>query len=324
MAARGGHSTSWWRAAALAGTLAALAGALWLLDWRALLSLASSIPLHSVLACAAFCALTHTLIAVRWALIVTPDGGAVQWRECAVSLHASLFNLVTPSALGADVYRVLAGGERRGGRTGSAGFVLIERLLGVLGQAVVYVAAYAVLSAGGGVAAAVAPSSQGGNGVFLSPALVLTVASLAIVLVLVKGPSAVAARAGAASPALGGALRTLAGVTRYRARSLSRPVILSVAAAGFWVMAASPLALSLGLALDPLQLALVVVLTEFSRLIPLSIQGIGVREATFALLASQLGADAAVAFVVCAMTYLLNYVVVGVLGAAAAVIVARG
>ena len=60
-----------------------------------------------------------------------------------VALHASIFNLVTPAAIGADAYRVVNHTRRRGGRPRSAGLVLLERLFGLGSQAFVYILAFA-------------------------------------------------------------------------------------------------------------------------------------------------------------------------------------
>ena len=54
----------------------------------------------------------------------------VKAREMLQFLYAGLFNLVTLGAIGADIYRVVDGTRREGGRVGSAGFVMLERLLG--------------------------------------------------------------------------------------------------------------------------------------------------------------------------------------------------
>ena len=45
------------------------------------------------------------------------------------------------------------------------------------------------------------------------------------------------------------------------------------------------------------------ILTEFARLVPISIQGIGVREATFAELTGLAGGSPEAGFVVCALLY---------------------
>jgi hypothetical protein len=63
------------------------------------------------------------------------------------------------------------------------------------------------------------------------------------------------------------------------------------------------------------------VVTECARLLPISIQGIGVREVTFASLAAQAGVAAAPAFAACATAYALHLLLGGLIGIAARTLV---
>jgi hypothetical protein len=63
------------------------------------------------------------------------------------------------------------------------------------------------------------------------------------------------------------------------------------------------------------------VVTECARLLPISIQGIGVREVTFASLAAQAGVAAAPAFAACATAYALHLLLGGFIGIAARTLV---
>jgi hypothetical protein len=56
----------------------------------------------------------------------------------------------------------------------------------------------------------------------------------------------------------------------------------------------------------------IAMVTECARLLPISIQGIGVREATFAALAVQAGGAAAPAFAACATADTLHFLLSGV------------
>jgi hypothetical protein len=100
-------------------------------------------------------------------------------------------------------------------------------------------------------------------------------------------------------------------------------VALSVCAVAAWIFAALPLASSAGLDIGIPALAAAVILTEFARLLPISVQGIGVREATFSALVAQMGGDASAGFVVCAVLYLVNYVVIAAAGFLAWIVLQR-
>jgi hypothetical protein len=306
-------------------TLVALAVAIWLVDWRQLLEAASRISPVGIVTCLALALLSHLLLALRWSLIATPRQTLTDqsqatrqrvdlWRyglECLVYLHASLFNLITPAALGADVHRIVRGRGRAGGRQATAGFVVLERVLGVSAQAAVFVTAYAACK-----------WFDRRDGLPMPPVFFVSALAMTSVLAMMfLGVSlfllwARAQVEGRKHRVLEG-LQTVAQAIRTTPLRFAMLFFLSIAAVASWIAAATPLVLDTALALSPFALAMVVILTEFSRLIPISLQGIGVREGTFALLTADLGADAAAGFTVCALLYLLNYVMVGGMGVAA-------
>lgn len=299
----------------IAITVAALALAVVMIDWRALLAAANRLSLQAILACLALCLLTHLLIALRWSLIVAADAPrqgrvALGLREALTALHSQVFNLVTPGGLGADVHRVAGGAERRGGRAGSAGYVVLERLLGVAAQSGLFLLAFALAPPSGMQVASARIFALIAAGIVLA-ACATWIGSGVLASWMHEVPSRSRAR--------------LARMADLAAMALSAPPLrlaglfaLSLIAAAAWVAAALPLANDIGLNLPVASLVMVTVITEFSRLLPISVQGIGVREATFAVLTVEFGGNAADGFVVCAVLYLVNYLVVGLLGLAAA------
>jgi hypothetical protein len=62
--------------------------------------------------------------------------------------------------------------------------------------------------------------------------------------------------------------------------------------------------------LDHAVVGMIAIITEFARLLPISLQGIGVREATFAFFAARAGGPSAAAFATCATAYALHFAVV--------------
>jgi hypothetical protein len=99
--------------------------------------------------------------------------------------------------------------------------------------------------------------------------------------------------------------------------------LLSIAAVGAWIGAAAVLASAVGLQFSLDKIGAVTILTEFARVVPISVQGIGVREATFAWLTAELGGVAEAGFIACALVYALNFLVVACLGTIAG-FVAKG
>ncbi len=291
--------------------------AFWFLDWRALVETASRMSISAVVASLAFCLLTHLLIALRWSMIATgqdapgESGTSRAWNEFLVSLHASLFNLITPAALGADLHRIVAGKGREGGRAGSAGFILLERLLGILAQFAIFVGAYSIFRWGSGTNGGPLPPA------FTWAATIFAVGSAAIFVGLVVIAPMAPMWLGERKQRGASVSLAMAEGVRTSGPRLIALMGLSFAAVASWVAASAPLAADAGLTTSLWGLAMIVVITEFARLMPISVQGIGIRESAFAVFSAQLGADAAAGFTVCALLYLLNYVVVAGLGASA-------
>jgi glycosyltransferase 2 family protein len=321
------------RAATWAVTALVLAAAIWLIDWRVLAENSARLSAGALLACIVLCVGTHLLLALRWTLIATVTVPARYLPELLVALHYSLFNLVTPGAIGSDAVRIVGGKSRAGGRVGSAGFVLLERLLGLLAQCLVFLVAFTLVWWRQD-----APMPAAG----LAAVLVLVPAAAAITAVLagvalisvppvLPGWTGIAGRiAHFAHNLLQGlqtSLNVVAGTTSADRRQvfarLALLLAISIAGVLSWAVAVVPLARAIGLDLGFPVLAMIVVMTELARLLPVSPQGIGVREAVFALLAAQFGASAAAGFTVCALLYTLNAVVIGGVGLAAGLAVGR-
>jgi hypothetical protein len=99
---------------------------------------------------------------------------------------------------------------------------------------------------------------------------------------------------------------------------------LALAALVTWLVCVGIIAEASGVGLRPSIIVMLAVVTQCVRLLPISIQGIGVREATFASLAAQFGGAAAPAFAACATVYALHFFLSGVLGMAARATFAYG
>lgn len=296
-----------------AATLATIAVAVHVLDWRALAAAAGRIDAAAVAACCLACVATHLILAFRWARIAGSPEERTAGAEALIAMHASLFNLVTPTALGADLYRVANSPGSRARRTG---LVLLERVLGVWAQAAIYLAALAATAVTGGF-----PDTAGG--VFVAPGAALGAVALAIMLLPAIAsrlfPDSSPRRAG-----LHGLLGDVAGALARNGRERSAWLAcLSLAAVVAWVAAAAALAGGAGLTVPLPALAMITILAEFARLLPLTVQGIGVREAAFAWGAQAAGGQAEVGFVLGAVLYGVNYLVVIALGLASLGLAAR-
>jgi uncharacterized membrane protein YbhN (UPF0104 family) len=161
------------------GTLAAIALALWLIDWRALLAAFAHLSPGVLLLSAVFSIATALLLAGRWAILAARPGDRIGPQEFHDALVGQAFNLITPAALGADAYRVVMAGGREGGRTPAMAMLALERLLGFVAYAAAFLLSFAV-----GVDD-LANETMGGVAIFFAGTLVV----LAVLFVAARYPA---------------------------------------------------------------------------------------------------------------------------------------
>jgi len=285
------------------GTTVALLLVLSLVDWSALVHAWRDLSLAVILGAAAASIIATLLQAYRWVVLVAGATAGDRRKAFRHALVGQSFNAVTPAAVGGDAYRVAVARDLPGGRARATGLVVLERLVGVAAFAMIYLIAYASMAAEGAPPAVFSAAAVA----FLAPAafplLILAVMrmrlELAVERLLPQRLSWVA-----------GAVAAVSTVTPAR---LLAVLGLSIAGAVSWIFCVGILAYGAGLALAPGALTGAVIVAEFARLLPISIQGIGVREATFAWLATEAGAAAAPAVVACATAYALHFFLVTVI-----------
>ena len=108
----------------LFGTLIALGGALWILDWSALLHAFARLSAGTVLLASLFSVATTVILAIRWAILMAGRHENYSGRAFNDALVGQVFNLITPAAVGADAYRVVVAGDREGGRVRAVAMVV--------------------------------------------------------------------------------------------------------------------------------------------------------------------------------------------------------
>ena len=290
---------------AIAGSVMAVAMLAAVFDWHALLSSAARMTPSTLLGSGLLCGVTSLILALRWAMIATPAAAPLQSVEMLVALQAAIFSLITPAAIGGDVFRVTSGAGQRIRRLG---LVLVERLFGVWAQSCVY--AIAVLLAPWPV-----PPVLSRAGWIFTP---LAAGGVVVILAMPR------LRVSDSGRLLRGRVADLtAALTGHSTGKRVALASLSFAGVLSWVAASYTMARGGGMPLTLAQVATITIVTEFARLLPVAVQGIGVREAVFAWLSHLLGASAEEGFVVCALVYGVNAVVIGGLGCAASVVLPR-
>ena len=293
--------------AGLFGTLIAIAVALAVLDWTTLARAFAQLSFGDLAAAAALSLLTTVLLSIRWAILAAPPGMRLGGREFRDALVSHVFNLVTPASAGADAYRVMIARDREGGRGRAASLVILERLIGIGGYALIFLLCYAMAGRDGSAAAVFSASAS----VFALVSALPIVTLLLTRLVASHTHLWIGARIPVTLKAM---LGGLVGVRPTRAA-----MVMGVSTLGTttWLACVSVLVNATGVGLALAVVGMIAIVTEFSRLLPISVQGIGVREATFAFLAGQAGGSSEAAFAACATVYALHFALVALVALAA-------
>jgi uncharacterized protein (TIRG00374 family) len=264
------------------------------------------IPLWVLLAVVGLNVAMMVLQAVRWRLLLRAMRSPVPFSNLVEGYYVcTFFNAFLPTSVGGDVVRVLYATDAAGSRSVSLATALIERFLGFLVLIPMSLAGYALLRA---------PLPNGRLVLALEGVCVVALAAGAMVLdrnvmsrIVPRPLRALLERR------LGGLLERLRRVYAEIARLRKMPGALlgafamSVLARAVWIAGGVLLGRALGLPLAPAHYFIIIPLVELVRTIPVSLNGMGVREWAFALLYAPLGATEtqSVAFSLAVYTLLL-------------------
>ena len=232
----------------------------------------------------------------RWGLLLAAQGVEVPGRTLTSSfLVATFFNNFLPSNIGGDVVRIADTARAAGSRTLAATVVLADRGLGLLG--LILLAAIAATVAGGpGLADGPVPA------VWLWAGFAAATAAAAPALLLPGGLVRLLAPIRRIHPEwIGPRLERLGGVLA-RFRDAPGPLLACFAGAvlvqlllvGFYAAVAH----AIGVGVSPWHMAVVVPVSFVVQMIPLSVNGFGLREATFSFYFARLGLPIEAALVI--------------------------
>jgi uncharacterized membrane protein YbhN (UPF0104 family) len=239
------------------------------------------------------------LLYARWYAMLRPLSLASAREHARIYLWATFLNSFTPANVGGDVYRVAALAGPSASRTSLVGLLLRERVLGLLGYLIGFVGAVLVSRAQGPV-----------DRVFAVGAVAAGIAAIAVLqlprLLPLLGRNRLVRHRPWPSRAIAFAARST------HLGEGNRPALLiaiSLAAWLAWAGAVAVVGTALGLHLGLAAVAAVASLSELVRLVPVTLQGIGVRESAFAVLATSAGSTPEAAFATATLAYLLLTVV---------------
>ena len=230
----------------------------------------------------------------RWGLLLDAQGVHVPGRALTGSfLVATFFNNFLPSNIGGDVIRIADTARPARSRTLATTVVLVDRGLGLLG--LVLLAAVAASVVGDTGASPVPPALlwAGFAGAAVASIAVLLAPSWIITLLgplRRLHPEWVGARLESLGEVLGRFRRARAAV----AGCFAGAVLVQAILVGFY----AAIAHAIGVGISPWHMAVLVPVSFLVQMLPVSVNGFGVREATFSFYFAQLGLPIEAALVI--------------------------
>lgn len=246
---------------------------------------------------------TSTVIVVswRWQLLLTSQNAKVPFGQ-VVSLYfiGFFFNNFLPTSIGGDIYRVWGAGKDSGKRAISAASVVVERLLGLLAVSALAILAMLVVR-------------QVADASIRAFVLIIFGGSMVLLLALFfsRGISKFL-KALTRKFSLWGLgqrlMRFYEAVTLYRRkkRILISAFVISIVYQLFIVLFSYLVARGLGLGIAWHYFILFVPVTVIMSWLPISINGVGVRETGYVLLLSKIGHSSSEALTLSLLIYGLS------------------
>lgn len=291
-------------------SVALLGIAAYFLDWRSLINILSVLSPASFCAAILIAVLQFLPVSFRWFMLVRAvRSERFLWhlRHYCMSIFMNTF---TPANIGGDIYRFVM--LRCNGRRY---FVLLALLRERLAGLYSYLTGYLVFWVG----------------------YIVVTAQRSLVLDLLAGAILIVQVGLWGMPVLLGSIRrrgwfvtcrrikvvmdTCWRASRFKSiREFLSLFILSMTALGIWYATILYLADVMEIKIEPAALGIVVVLAELIRLLPISIQGIGLREGAYAYVFTLVGASGEAGFALAAVGYLALTVAIFLMGFIGAVL----
>jgi glycosyltransferase 2 family protein len=230
----------------------------------------------------------------RWGLLLGAQGVPVPARTLTGSfLVATFFNNFLPSNIGGDVIRIADTARPAGSKTLAATVVLVDRGIGLLGLVLLAAVAGSVIGDGGAspVPARLLWAGFIGATLTAAPAVVAPAWVIRLLGPLRRlNPEWVGARL----DRLVGVLDNFRRAPVALAGCFAGAVLVQVILVGFY----AAIAHAIGIAVSPWHMAVLVPVSFLVQMLPLSVNGFGLREATFSFYFARLGLPIEAAIVI--------------------------
>lgn len=281
-------------------SIALLAIALSLLDWKELISalLSFSVPMAGVVILLNLA--EFPLMGWRWHLlskkVIDLPFSAQLGRYCA----AQFFNSFTPGQLGGDAYRFLTLQGRASTRGQLAALIVQERLIGLAG----YLAAFLIGAVMFEITDGISGLSKNARDALRVTELLMFLALVALLMtpLAVQWLQKLGHRMNFSAPKV--LMTNLQLATRvFEANQLPTVLVITVIAIAGWCLTIWLVAVDIEVAISVPAILIIATLSELIRVIPITIQGLGLRESTFAAAFALSGHSAETGFIVGSIAY---------------------
>lgn len=274
--------------------------AIYLLDVQTIMATVRSGSPWSFMIAVALNMLAFLIMGMRWHVLIAPVVGRSATAHMAVYLKGTFLNTFTPANLGGDAYRLAVLRKEAGSDGEVVKLLLRERIIGLYGYAIVFVVAYSTILLAMDLNGPLAENPYT-YGVLLAAGMAL----LPFVARRLGSQLAAFVRGVIGKERLPG----LEGWAESAANLLSLKGMVPLMSFTFvgiflWAVSIKVVGEGFGVSIPLTHLAAVATLVEIIRLVPITIQGIGLREGAFAYLLAFLGHSPEQSYVVGTLAYL--------------------
>jgi glycosyltransferase 2 family protein len=273
-----------------------------LLDWPTLLTTLKSLSLWVTALVLLLCLLEYPLLGYRWHLISRADISIPLSEQLRYYFTAQLFGIFLPAKLGGDAFRFMALRSHAPGNARLLALIVQERMVGLVIYLMLFLLGalvFELTDLGSGL-----PSVAGAGVQLLELGFG---AILGLLLVLPRSLGAAERMTRRFGLAISSATLEAIhqGCSVWSIRALLPVLFLSLIGAAGWCLMVLLIARDLGIDIQVPAILMICTMAELLRLIPLTVQGIGVREGTFAMAFVLVGQSAESGFAVGVVAYLL-------------------
>ncbi|MHB9073494.1 MAG: lysylphosphatidylglycerol synthase transmembrane domain-containing protein [Desulfobaccales bacterium] len=281
----------------IAASIALLAISIYFLNLEQLLASIKKLDPWMFILALVVCFMHFILMGIRWHLIVGCIVSFSFAQNLKMYLYATFLNTFTPANLGGDAYRLVLLKKHADGFFPVLSSLIKEKVLGLLAFLLLYISCFFL-------SRILTPHLLEHGSVF-NIAAILICSTLVVIGFLPRLINLLASKAYRFIP---DKVRDILISIRYVINFESwgyfiKLTMLSLLGALFWVATVKIVASSLEVHISWLLLAMVATLVEIIRFVPITIQGIGLREGAYAYLFVVLGMSPEDGFVLGAVSY---------------------